>query len=63
MAVLLVTYDLNKLGQDYSDFIDTFKNILGLDCQNQAMLLKLAKARQQFTKSLHHTWIKTIMSM
>ena len=25
MAVLLVTYDLNKPGQDYSDFIDTFK--------------------------------------
>ena len=26
MAVLLVTYDLNKPGQDYSDFIVTFKN-------------------------------------
>ena len=25
MAVLLVTYDLNKPGQNYSDFIDTFK--------------------------------------
>ena len=26
MAVLLVTYDLNKPGQDYDDFIATFKN-------------------------------------
>jgi len=25
MAILLVTYDLKKPGQDYSDFISTFK--------------------------------------
>jgi len=44
MAVLLVTYDLNKPGQDYSDFINAFKQYAWAKLSESSYAIETAKS-------------------
>ena len=44
MSVLLITYDLNKPGQDYSDFIDTFKKYSWARLSESSYAIKTSKS-------------------
>ena len=52
MSVLLITYDLNKPGQDYSDFIDTFKKYAWAKLSESSYAIKTSKSPSTIRKEL-----------
>ena len=51
MAVLLITYDLNKPGQNYDDFMRLSRITHGQDCQSLPMQLKQLEPQDKSTVS------------
>jgi hypothetical protein len=52
MSILLITYDLNKPGQDYSDFIDTFKKYSWARLSESSYAIETSKRPQTIYNEL-----------
>ena len=53
MAVLLVTYDLNKPGQNYDDFIATFKKYSWAKLSESSYAIDTTKSPSAIYNELH----------